>query len=286
MQQALQIMGILNITPDSFYDGNQLSAHSRSSGPSLTGQSSALTFHVDKNLALHRLQKMVEEGVGIIDIGGQSALETAPISEKEELLRVLPIVDLVRSHYPQLQISVDTSKAVVAAQALKSGVHIINDITAGRGDLDMLKTVAKSDCLYVIMYNKDTTSPARIRQLDYEDVVKTLYTFFEECIQAAQKAGIERSRLIIDPGLGHFISSDGQYSWEVLERLSEFKDLGCPILVSPSRKSFTAKHPHQPPSERLPGTLKATKMALKNGASIVRTHDVGETAELSLKLKN
>lgn len=259
MSNLFKIMGILNITPDSFYDGGKFN-------------------HLE--VAAQRIQQMIEEGVDIIDIGGQSALETEPISETEELERVLPVVEMIRSDYPEVQISVDTSKASVAAAAIEKGVHIINDITAGRADPNMLATVAQANCQYVIMYNKDTTSPARIREVNYEDVMQTLYDFFEERIKACEKAGMDRSRLIIDPGLGHFISNDGSYSWEVLGKLNRFQDFNCPILVSPSRKSFTAQFPGQPPAERLPGTLKATKLALKNGAIMVRTHDVGKTRKI------
>ncbi|MEK7136873.1 MAG: dihydropteroate synthase, partial [Patescibacteria group bacterium] len=118
------------------------------------------------------------------------------------------------------------------------------------------------------------------KEVHYDNVIQTIHQFFEERLAAALKAGVRKEQLILDPGLGHFISSDPRYSWEILERLEELSDLGCPILVSPSRKSFTAEHPKQLPSERLPGTLRATKIALAHGASIIRTHDVAATKRI------
>ena len=255
-------MGILNVTPDSFYDGGK--------------------FDVVEN-AIKRAREMAEEGADIIDVGGES---TGPgshnVNTEEELSRVIPIVEKIRNS--DFIISVDTYKAEVAAQAIEAGAMMINDVTAGRGDPEMLSVIADSGCDYIIMRGKDDSPRTTIKDLEYEDVIKTIHEFFEERIDAASKAGINREKIIIDPGLGHFVSSNPKYSWEILERLEELKDLGCRILVSPSRKSFTADSPGQPPSERLEGTLRATRIAVENGANIIRTHDICETVDLIKKL--
>lgn len=251
------IMGILNVTPDSFYDGGEFDACEK---------------------AVKRAEEMIEEGADIIDIGGES---TGPgsgdVSVEEELKRVIPVVEGIRYQVLGIRLSVDTYKATVARAALEVGATMINDISAGRFDPEMFNVIAKAGCDYVMMHTKDHSGRTTIDERRYENVIKTIHHFFEERIAAAEAAGIKRENIIIDPGLGHFISSDPKYSWEVLERLDELSDLGCRILVSPSRKSFTAEHSDQPPTKRLPGTLKATEMAVRNGAVIIRTHDVGET---------
>ncbi len=253
------IMGILNVTPNSFYDGGRFDGLEK---------------------ALQRVDEMVKEGAGAVDIGGQAGLEAPLISAKEELTRVLPVVEAVRSTFPALKVSVDTSKAAVAQKVLEKGVWMINDTSSGREDPDMMPLIAKEDCCFVLMFNKSSASTAKIEALEYEDVSGVIHTFLKNGIEMAAIAGIDRSRLMVDPGLGHYISSQASYSWEVLEHLKKLQTFDCPILVSPSRKSFTAEFEGQAPSERLPGTLKATRLALKNGATVIRTHDVGETIEL------
>ena len=258
-------MGILNTTPDSFYDGGKFDA---------------------VESAVARAKEMIAEGADIIDIGGESTgPESLDVSVEEEAGRVIPIIERIKNEELRIKngISVDTYKAEVARQALEAGAFMINDITAGRGDDEMFNVIADAGCEYVMMRGKDNSPRTTVKDEKYDDVIKTIHDFFEERIESAKKAGIQLEQIIIDPGLGHFVSSDPKYSWEVLERLEELKDLGCRILVSPSRKSFTADPPNQPPSERLEGTLKATKIAIENGADVVRTHDVGETISLIQK---
>lgn len=143
----------------------------------------------------------------------------------------------------------------------------------------MFELIARSGCSYVLMRSKDPTPHVTVRNIHYDDILATIHSFFEERIAAALKAGMRQAQFILDPGLGHFVSSDPRCSWEILEHLERLQDFGCPILVSPSRKSFTAMAPNASPAERLPGTLKATRIALEHGASIIRTHDVKETRE-------
>lgn len=248
-------MGILNVTPDSFYDGGRFDGTER---------------------AVAKALEMLADGADWIDVGGES---TGPNSEnvsvKEELARVIPVIEGMKVR----QISIDTWKAAVAENALDAGASMVNDVTAGRGDPAMFALIAERGCSYVMMRSKDPTPRTTVKNEQYDDVIKTIHEFFEERIAAAERAGVKKSQLILDPGLGHFVSSDSSYSWEILERLTELHDLGCPILVSPSRKSFTAEH-GEPPDDRLPGTLKATRLAVEHGATIIRTHDVKETQAL------
>lgn len=265
------VMGVLNITPNSFYDGGKY-----------------FTFKT----AIAQATAMAKEGATIIDIGGES---TGPgsedVNEEEELRRVIPIVEAISKQRSvdsnansYLRISVDTYKSEVAKQALFVGADMINDITAGRFDPAMFSVVAKTGCPYIMMHSKDSSPRTTVNSTEYDDVLESVHTFFEERIAAAEAEGVQRSQIILDPGLGHFISSDPSYSWHILEHLESLQDFGCPILVSPSRKSFTAEHTNQLPSQRLEGTLKATQIALKHGANIIRTHDARETYEEITKM--
>jgi dihydropteroate synthase len=253
-------MGILNVTPDSFYDGGQFEGVER---------------------ALERARAMAREGADIIDIGGES---TGPgsgeVSIGEELRRVIPTLKSIKYQVVSIKLSVDTYKAEVARAALDAGAEMINDVTAGRGDRGMFALMAEMGCDYVMMRSKDDSPRTTKKDVQYDDVVKTIHEFFEERISQAEKAGVKREKIILDPGLGHFVSSDPKYSFEILERLEEISDLGCRILVSPSRKSFTAGPTNLPPEKRLENTLAATKLAIEHGASMIRTHDVKETKKL------
>lgn len=263
-------MGILNVTPDSFYDGGQ---------------------YEGVNAAVHRAMQMIDEGADIIDIGGESTgPRSKEVSLEEERKRVIPIIEAMSGKRPArpnghsdglaTNISVDTYRSKVAEDALDAGASIVNDVTAGRGDPAMFSLIKERGCDYIMMRSKDASARTTINECLYEDVLETIHTFFEARIAAAEAVGIKRSQIIIDPGLGHFVSSDPKYSWHILEHLEFLSDFGCRILVSPSRKSFTADVPTQQPKDRLPGTLKATALALQHGASIIRTHDVRATKEL------
>jgi dihydropteroate synthase len=260
------IMGVINVTPDSFF------AASRSIG---------------KNEAVDRALKMLSEGAGIIDIGGESTGPgSSDVPAGEEELRVLPVIRELRSGAPGSHISIDTWKARTAQLALAAGADMVNDVTAGRGDPAMLAVIADAGCTYVMMFAKDPSPRAVIRDARYDDILSTIHAFFCERISAAESAGIARENIILDPGLGHFIGSDPAYSWQILKHLEFLADFGLPVLVSPSRKSFTAEEEGQPPSERLPGTLRATTIALEHGASFIRTHDVAETRQTIEQFRN
>jgi dihydropteroate synthase len=200
------------------------------------------------------------------------------VSLEEELARVLPALQAVRRRLPTVWIGIDTWKADVARGALEAGADMVNDVTAGRGDPTMLPLIAQAGCPYVLMYSKDRTARTTLEKKSYTDVIRVIHDFLSARLLAAHAAGIRREQLIVDPGLGHFVSADPQYSFRILRSLKSFHDLG-PVLVSPSRKSFLAGPRKLEPPDRLPATLAATVIAAMNGAGFIRTHDVKETRE-------
>jgi dihydropteroate synthase len=256
---APTIIGILNVTPDSYFDGGKFTS-------------------VDA--ALKQVEQMVCDGVDIIEIGGESTGPKAPdVSLEEELRRTIPVLEVLRKHFPSATFAIDTYKSAVAKEALDQGVTMINDVTAGRGDGEMFSLIAShsSKPKYVMMFSKDPTARTSIAETKYDDVIATVKGFLKDRKEEAMKAGIKEEQIVLDPGLGHFVSSLPEYSFEIIARLKEFSELGSPLYVSPSRKSFLAGKENLKTVDRLPGTLAASVIAMLNGASYIRTHDVLET---------
>lgn len=250
------IVGILNVTPDSYYDGGRYNA-------------------VDA--AVLRAGELLQEGADIIDIGGESTGPgSSDVELEEELSRTIPVIQAIVEAHPDAQISIDTYKAQVAQNAIDAGAVMVNDVTAGRGDPELFSVVVDSGVQIVLMYSKDGTPRTTIQDVQYDDVIDTIKAFLSARKQAAMDAGIAEEKIILDPGMGHFLSSDPKYSFEVLSRLTELKDLGSSIYVSPSRKSFLAGPEGLSPDQRLDGTVAASKIAVQNGATYIRTHDVGQ----------
>lgn len=254
------VMGVLNVTPDSFSDGGMYQG-------------------VDR--AVKRALQMVEEGADIIDIGGESSgPDSSDVLAEEELERVIPVIEKLRMESDVL-LSVDTYKHQVALHALNIGTNMVNDVTALRGDPDMAKSLAQYDDVPVIlMYSKDSTARTTPEKVAYDDVMSTVKEFLEERIQYAIDAGIARERLVVDPGMGAFVSGDAQYSLQILKRLEELTKLELPVLVGPSRKSFIGDVLGLPVDQRLEGGLAACAVAVMHGASILRVHDVQQTRRL------
>jgi dihydropteroate synthase len=248
-----KIMGILNVTPDSFSDGD--------------------LFLRTKDYEL-RTKQLIDEGVDIIDIGGES---TGPgskdVSFEEEMNRVKPVIDFVRDNKltERVIFSIDTYKSEIAEYALKSGFQMVNDVTALRGDSRMVEVLLKYKPYVVLMYSKDQTARTTRESVEYADVIGSVKTFLSERISVLVKAGFPKDRIIIDPGMGMFVSVKAEYSFEIINRLSELKSLGYPILVGVSRKSFLGGKIE----ERDPISAEWSLKAIKNGASIIRTHNVG-----------
>lgn len=255
MNQVM-IIGALNVTPDSFHDGGRFTSI---------------------EAAMERATQMLADGADIIEVGGESTGPKSPdVSLDEELKRVIPVITAIRKKHPAVRISVDTWKAAVAQEAINAGAGMINDVTAGRSDPGMFTVVAKSSAQLVLMYAKDPTPRTTIEDRQYDDVIGTISDFLRKRKDAAVKADISSDRIILDPGLGHFVSSDAQYSFEIIRRLREFGSLGSPVFLSPSRKSFLAGSQNLPTAERLPATVAASAIAVLNGAMYIRTHDVRE----------
>ena len=246
-----RIMAILNVTPDSFSDGERYGSHENAIAAGL---------------------KLTEAGADILDIGGESSrpgAETVP--PEEELRRVIPVIQGL-SGKVDIPISVDTTKAVVAREALAAGAEIINDISAMRFDAQMPAVIASSGAAVVFMHMRGVPQTMQQGDLHYASLTGEIIDFFRERLNAAQMAGISADRIIIDPGLGFGKSRSDNL--KLLRYLAEFTVLGRPILTGPSRKSFVAQNGDRGPQERLEGTVAAVTAAIMNGSHLVRVHDV------------
>ncbi|MEC4813536.1 MAG: dihydropteroate synthase [Scytonema sp. PMC 1069.18] len=257
--QRTYIMGVLNITLDSFSDGGEFYTNSA---------------------ALTRIRAMIADGADIIDIGGQSTRPGAEqIGLDEELNRVIPVLKIVRKEVT-IPVSVDTTRAAVAEAAVKAGADIVNDISGGTFDPDMLPMVASLNVPIVLMHIRG--NPQTMQQFtDYQDLIREIYNFLTKQIAAAIAAGIDPEKIIIDPGIG--FAKNYEQNLEIFRRLPELRQLNCPILVGASRKSFIGRILNQPdPKARVWGTAAACCAAISNGADILRVHDVKEMREVSL----
>lgn len=246
-------MGILNVTPDSFSDGGK---------------------YFDTDLAMEKALQMIRDGADIIDVGGESTGPgSSAVTEEEELRRVIPVIERIKKSIGKKNkpiISVDTYKAQIAQSAICAGASIVNDVTALRGDPQMASLIVKTGVKIVLMYSKDPTPRTTREAKQYKDVVKAVADFLNGRIDFALKAGIKKSQIIIDPGMGAFVSGEPKYSFEILRRLREIKKLGYPILVGVSRKSFLPGAI----ADRDAPTFIANLVAAKNGADILRVHEV------------
>ncbi|WP_372472935.1 dihydropteroate synthase [Capnocytophaga sp. ARDL2] len=252
--EAPIVMGILNATPDSFFDGGKFN-------------------HLSN--ALSQIEKMINDGVSIIDIGGYSTRPNAPeVSEKEEIDRILPIVKEAVKQFPNTLFSIDTFRVNVAEECLKTGAHIINDVSGGIADVKMFETVAKYNVPYILMHSKGT--PKTMQHLtNYEDIVKEMMYYFSQQISKARQTGIKD--IIIDPGFGFAKTLDQNY--EILSKLEVFQLLEVPLLSALSRKSMIYKLLDNNPEDALNGTTALHTISLLKGAKILRVHDVKEAVE-------
>jgi len=243
------IMGILNATPDSFYDGNPL--------------------NTTEGL-LARAEQYIKEGADWLDIGGESTRPgAAPVDEKTEAARVIPLVKNLHARYPQLPLSLDTTKPLVAEEGLKNGVQLLNDVS-GTTSPEMLSLAKQFNAQLVLMHARGTPQTMQT-QTDYTDVVEDVKNGLANKISLALQAGLHKEQLWIDVGFGFAKTREQNYT--LLKHLSRFKDLGVRMLVALSRKSFLS-YPGDSPAERLPQTLAAQFSALCQGADALRVHDV------------
>jgi dihydropteroate synthase len=246
-----KLMGVVNVTPDSFSDGG---------------------LYFDPGAAIAHGRELAEAGAEILDVGGESTRPgAAVVPQEEELRRVVPVIQGLAGL--DCRISVDTSKAVVAAAALDAGAEIVNDVTALRGDPEMAALCAERGATVVLMH---MLGDPRTMQDDprYDDVVAEVKTFLAERLGAAGAAGIAAERIWLDPGIG--FGKTAAHNMELLRRLGELRDLGCPLVIGTSRKSFIGGVDGSAADERLGGTIASSVLAAAEGAEVLRVHDVAE----------
>ena len=245
------IMGILNVTPDSFSDGGDFNS-------------------VEK--ALKHAKEMVAEGADMVDIGGESTrpghtyVDSEEVDSEEEIRRVVPVIKALREEI-SVPMSIDTYKADVAEEALKLGVEMVNDVWGLRRDENMANVVAKYDAEVCIMHNQDGT--------EYDkDIMESIKDFLNESIKMALDAGVKKEKIVLDPGIG--FGKTFEQNLEVLRRLGELRELGYPILLGTSRKSVIGNVLHLEPKDRVEGTVATTVLGIRDGVDIVRVHDITE----------
>jgi dihydropteroate synthase len=244
------VMGVLNVTPDSFSDGGRF---------------------IDPDRAIAQAQRMIADGADIIDIGAESTRpygSAAPVSYEDELARLAPVLPaVVKLKTP---VSIDTIKAGIATWALDQGAAMVNDVWGLQRDPAMADVVSEYDMPVVIMHNRESADPAL-------DIIADVHAFFQRSLDIAKRAGIARDRMVLDPGIG--FGKTPEQSIACLARLAEFKRFGLPLLVGASRKRFINAVAPSAPDERLGGSIASHLAAVANGAAIVRTHDVAETVQ-------
>jgi len=253
LTKKVAVMGILNVTPDSFYDGGR---------------------YIQEDKALRRVEEMIEEGADLIDVGGESTRPGAKkIEVDEELRRVISVISEIRRFF-DIPISVDTYKAKVAREALQVGADLVNDISGLRFDPELKRVIAKCDVPVVIMHIKGTPTNMQ-NNPEYECLMGEIISYLRESIKIAQEARINPDKIVVDPGIG--FGKTTEHNLEIIRRLGELKSLGKPILIGASRKSFIGNVLKLPSAERLEGSLAIASLSVFQGAHIIRTHDVKET---------
>ena len=241
------IMGILNVTPDSFSDGGR---------------------YREIDAALKRAEEMIRDGAAILDIGGESTRPGfTPVSEEEEMERVLPVIEAVKKHF-DIPVSVDTYKSKVAESAILAGADLINDIWGLKADERMAEVIAKHQVACCLMHNRENT--------DYVNFMEDMISDLQESVTMAQKAGIPEDKIILDPGVG--FAKTYEQNLEVIRKLGDVKSLGYPVLLGTSRKSVIGLTLDLPNEERVEGTLVTTVAAVAQGMAFVRVHDIKENA--------
>lgn len=249
-----KVMGILNITPNSFFDGGK---------------------YKNENELLERVQKMLNEGADFVDVGAYSSKPNAEfVSEEEEISRIIPVVNLLQKHFPEIIVSIDTFRAGVAKACIENGAAIINDISAGKLDDKMLETIAEYQVPYIMMHMKGTPQTMQTFA-QYDDIIKEMLFYFSERIAVARSFGI--NDLIVDPGFG--FAKTLEQNFEVMQKMELFQMLELPLLVGISRKSMIYKTLETNAESALNGTTFLNTIALTKGAKILRVHDVKEAVE-------
>jgi dihydropteroate synthase len=255
--QRTYLMGILNVTPDSFSDGGQFDTIAA---------------------ALQQAQSLIDAEMDILDIGGESTRpNAAEVSVEEEFNRVIPVIQAIRE-MSDIPISIDTTKAPIAEAAIDAGADLVNDISGATYDPDMLATVAQLEVPIILMHTRGTPK-TMLQMTDYQDVVADVKDWLQDRVRVAIAAGIAPAKIAIDPGIG--FAKTAEQSIAILQRLAEFQDFPHPLLIGPSRKSFIGAILQRPdPQERVWGTAGACCAAISGGANILRVHDGAEMRDV------
>jgi len=263
-------MGILNVTPDSF------------SGDGIIAKGNAVQF------AVEQARDFLTGGADILDVGGESTRPgSQPVNANEELERVIPVIEAIAREFPEALISIDTHKANVAELAFRAGAHILNDVWALRADPELASVAAAFRVPVILMHNRSNPASVEVRQhlgnaylgSTYENLMEEVKRELLVSVDLALNAGIEETRIILDPGIG--FGKTREYNLELINRLDEIRALGYPVLLGPSRKSFIGFTLDLPANQRLEGTAATVAVGITRGADIVRVHDVREMARVA-----
>ncbi len=264
------IMGILNVTPDSF------------SGDGIIAQGDVI------NAAVEQARAFLSHGADILDVGGESTRPgSAPVHAEEELQRVIPVIHALNKNFPDALISIDTYKSQVAEEALKTGAHIINDVWGLRADENLAQVAAQYHAPVILMHNRSNPASVEVREklggaylgAEYQNLMEDVKRELEESIRIARKANIAESHIILDPGIG--FGKTREHNLELINCLNEIRELGYPILLGTSRKSFIGFTLDLPADQRVEGTAATVAVGITRGADIIRVHDVKEMARVA-----
>jgi dihydropteroate synthase len=275
------VMGILNITPDSFSGDGLLSAPPSAKSKGNKKGAKGVARGVTVEAALAQARNILAAGADILDIGGESTRPgSRPVAAEEEEQRVLPVIRAIVSEFPDALISIDTCKAAVAEQALDAGAHILNDVWGLRADPELAAVAARRNAPVVLMHNRSKPANVEVRErlgkayagAEYDDLLEDVKRELMDSVRIARSAGIPDERIILDPGIG--FGKTIQQNLELINRLDEIRLLGFPVLLGPSRKSFIGYTLDLPPDQRVEGTAAAVAVGITRGADILRVHDV------------
>jgi dihydropteroate synthase len=263
-------MGILNVTPDSF------------SGDGIIAKGDAVAF------AIKQAADFLEGGADILDVGGESTRPgSAPVTADEEMERVIPVIEALHANFPNAIISIDSYKASVAEAAIRAGAHIVNDVWGFRADAETAAVAAKYKTPVILMHNRSNPASVEARArlggayigAEYENLIEDVKRELLVSVEIAGKAGVEEEVILLDPGIG--FGKTREHNLELINRLGEIRELGYPILLGPSRKSFIGFTLDLPPDQRIEGTAATVAVGITRGADVIRVHDVKEMARVA-----
>ena len=269
------VMGILNVTPDSFSGDGLLTPPD---SPPISGNGEG---EGGVKVAVEQACSFLDSGVDILDVGGESTRPgSEPVNAEAEMVRVIPVIEALAAEFPDALVSIDTYKATVAEEALKAGAHIVNDVWALRADPALAGVAAKHNAPVILMHNRSNPANVEVRRqlgnayigAEYDDLLGDVKRELMDSVKLAQQAGIPDERIILDPGIGFGKTVD--HNLELIRRLDEIRALGYPVLLGPSRKSFIGFTLDLPADQRVEGTAAAVSVGITRGADIIRVHDV------------